>query len=59
MIPVFALHRDPEYYPNPDVFDPDRFTPENKKLRPPCTYLPFGDGPRNCIGKLMTTYIAS
>lgn len=50
-IPVYALHRDPEYYPNPEKFDPERFTEENKKARPQFTYLPFGDGPRICIGK--------
>lgn len=49
-IPLYALHRDPRYYPNPDTFDPERFSSENLKSRPPCTYLPFGDGPRNCIG---------
>uniref|UniRef100_A0A8D8X8G7 Probable cytochrome P450 6a14 n=1 Tax=Cacopsylla melanoneura TaxID=428564 RepID=A0A8D8X8G7_9HEMI len=49
-IPSFAIHYDPEYYPNPDQFDPERFTPENIEARPHYTYLPFGDGPRNCIG---------
>ncbi|XP_067009313.2 probable cytochrome P450 6a14 [Anabrus simplex] len=48
--PVFAIHRDPKYYPDPDRFDPDRFTPENKAKRHHYTYLPFGEGPRNCIG---------
>ncbi|RZC41759.1 p450 domain containing protein, partial [Asbolus verrucosus] len=50
LIPVMALHRDPQYYPEPDRFDPDRFSDENKSKILPGTYLPFGIGPRNCIG---------
>lgn len=50
MIPVFAFHRDPKYFPNPMKFDPERFSDENKHNIDPDTYLPFGIGPRNCIG---------
>ncbi|KAG6461827.1 cytochrome P450 9e2 [Manduca sexta] len=50
VIPVWALHRDPQYFPNPDKFDPERFSDENKHNIKPFTYLPFGLGPRNCIG---------
>ena len=39
---------DPDIYPQPDLFDPYRFDDEIKKSRD--TYLPFGNGPRNCIG---------
>lgn len=48
--PVFAIHRDSKYYPNPDKFDPERFNDENRSSIQPYTYLPFGAGPRNCIG---------
>ncbi|KAJ2939829.1 hypothetical protein O0L34_g18023 [Tuta absoluta] len=49
-IPVWAMHRDPEFFPNPDKFDPERFSEENKHNIKPFTYSPFGLGPRNCIG---------
>lgn len=49
-IPVYALHRDPQHYPDPDVFDPERFNEDNKANINPYAYMPFGVGPRNCIG---------
>lgn len=48
--PVHAIHRDPKYYPNPDVFDPDRFSVENRASFNMSAYLPFGIGPRSCVG---------
>uniref|UniRef100_A0A8C3PYR4 unspecific monooxygenase n=1 Tax=Chrysolophus pictus TaxID=9089 RepID=A0A8C3PYR4_CHRPC len=50
VIPPYTLHRNPEYWPNPDEFRPERFSKENKDNIDPYTYLPFGAGPRNCIG---------
>ncbi|XP_055701821.1 cytochrome P450 6j1-like [Phlebotomus papatasi] len=51
LIPVYAIHHDPEFYPDPYVFNPLRFTEEERKNRPRCAYLPFGEGPRLCVGK--------
>jgi cytochrome P450 family 6 len=56
-IPVLALHHDPQYFPDPVKFDPERFTETNKQKRPNYIYLPFGEGPRICIGKNKHTKI--
>nr|XP_012230935.1 PREDICTED: cytochrome P450 9e2-like [Linepithema humile] len=50
MISIYGLHHDPKYFPNPQKFDPERFSDENKDNIFPYTYLPFGHGPRKCIG---------
>jgi len=49
-IPVFALHRNAGLWDSPDAFDPDRFAPDLVKARPRFAFLPFGGGPRVCIG---------
>ena len=64
-LPVFAIHNDAKFYPNPEKFDPERFSEENKNKINPSMYIPFGSGPRNCIGsrfallegKLLLSYI--
>lgn len=48
---VFDLHRNANYWDNPDVFDPDRFLPENSIRRHAYAYIPFSMGLRNCLGK--------
>jgi len=51
-VPIYAIHQDPEFYPNPQIFDPERFSPVEINKRDPMTYLPFGEGPRACIGAI-------
>ncbi|PSN36236.1 Cytochrome P450 6l1 [Blattella germanica] len=50
-ISLMGLHNDPEVYPDPDDYDPERFNVDNKRARHPFMYLPFGEGPKYCIGK--------
>lgn len=50
MVPVNALHNDERFWENPGKFDPERFTVENAKKIVSYSYIPFSEGPRQCIG---------
>ncbi|ORX59568.1 cytochrome P450 [Hesseltinella vesiculosa] len=51
-VQISGVHKNPEYWPNPNVFDPERFTdPEVNANRHPNAFMPFNDGPRACIGR--------
>lgn len=52
LIPLYGLHRDEKFYSNSEKFDPERFNKENSNEKNQITrpYIPFGIGPRNCIG---------
>jgi cytochrome P450 family 6 len=50
-VPLLGIHMDPEVFPDPEHYDPERFNEENRKARHSFMYLPFGDGPKYCLGK--------
>lgn len=50
IIPMIGLHYDPEYFPEPEKFDPERFADNRSQIKS-CTYIPFGDGPHTCVGR--------
>jgi cytochrome P450 len=52
IINIYGVHRDERYFPNPEQFIPERFSPENEKNIPKYAYLPFGAGPRVCLGNM-------
>ena len=47
---IYGVHHSPQYWENPEIFDPERFTEAKEKLHTPFAHLPFGAGPRGCIG---------
>jgi cytochrome P450 len=51
LVSQFVMHRDARFFPDPERFRPERFTPEAKAARPQFSYFPFGGGPRRCIGE--------
>jgi len=57
VIPIYALHHDTNYYPEPKTFDPERFNEEEKAKRHHYVYLSFGEGPRLCIGTFDVLYL--
>lgn len=61
-VPIYAIHHDPQYFKDPETFNPERFSDDNKGDIRPFSFMPFGIGPRNCIGDFKiylfnTTYL--
>nr|XP_018899928.1 PREDICTED: cytochrome P450 6B4-like [Bemisia tabaci]XP_018899929.1 PREDICTED: cytochrome P450 6B4-like [Bemisia tabaci] len=59
IVDTYSIHRDPEYFENPNVFDPDRFSPKNRDTKSIDAFLGFGKGPRKCPGNNVGLLIAS
>ena len=56
-VSVLGIQHDSQYFPEPEIFDPERFTEENKGSRPKYTYIPFGEGLRMCIGNIILSIL--
>lgn len=57
-LPIYNIHHDSDYFPNPENFDPTRFNDENKSSIVAGSYLPFGMGQRACIGRLVEDFFS-
>lgn len=57
VVSIYGLQMDPDYFPEPEKFDPERFNEENKRKIVKYSYLPFGEGPRVCLG--INTFIST
>ena len=56
LLPLYLLHRHPQFWREPERFDPERFAPEHEAERPRFAYMPFAAGPRHCIGETVAVY---
>jgi enediyne biosynthesis protein E7 len=56
---IYTVHRHPQFWDNPEIFDPERFSPANSTGRHKFAYIPFGAGPRQCIGNYLGLMEAS
>jgi cytochrome P450 len=56
LLPLYLLHRHPQFWQEPEQFSPERFAPEHEAQRPRFAYMPFAAGPRHCIGETFALY---